>query len=370
MPLLPPDITLGVEVELLAPRGTSRLDLAAALAARIGGSVRRGFHLDTEPSLVPGKPVFHNLTPAFITHGADGGWRYRCTDDLTLQDDLDRDRPPSTDWFRILSDDARILRLIARHVDPEADRVEVLRPVGALFGVRPEPLADGVVRLLDPAGQPLALVASLPGERERPCELVTSPTPAPELDATLRCGLDEARSLGFAAPAEGATHVHLDGRPLQDARALRRFVHLTEPVLPGLRFLLRTNPRCRRLGPWSPALRAAVDAPDFHDLPWTEACARLTTVGLSKYVDLNLKNIVHPSPDKTTIEWRTLPVSLDPDPILRAARLFVAVMARAVGDAPLDLRRVDATPRGVLAWLDQLSLDARDLRAWRGALPT
>lgn len=359
-----PEITVGVEIELLAPRGRTRKDLADAIAALDGHAVRRTFHLDTEPSLVPGKPVFHNLTPAFEVVDAAGAWKVRCTDDLTLQDDLRRDAPPATDWYRILSDDSRLLRLVQRHVNAEEPRSSVLAPVGEVFGVAPEQLPDGVVRLLDPAGLPIALVAALPGERERPCEIVTCPTPASDVPAQLTRLLTVARDLGFQAPAEGATHVHLDGRPLQDARTFRRFVNLVEPVLPALRGLLRTNPRCRRLGPWPSALRQTVETLGFEGLAWPEAQKRLAGAGLSKFVDVNLKNVVHPLPNKTTVEWRTLPTHLEPEPICRAVRLFLAVMTQATGTTPLDLRRVDATPRGVAVWLERLGLSADDQRAW------
>jgi hypothetical protein len=54
---------VGFEIELLAPRGATRADLACAVAAAVGGEVALAFHRDSEPSAVPGMGAFHHLTP-------------------------------------------------------------------------------------------------------------------------------------------------------------------------------------------------------------------------------------------------------------------------------------------------------------------
>ena len=56
------DWKIGVEIELLAPKGTSRETLAKRVAERVGGTVTRIFHPESETSAVPGQPVFENLT--------------------------------------------------------------------------------------------------------------------------------------------------------------------------------------------------------------------------------------------------------------------------------------------------------------------
>ena len=63
---------IGFEVELLAPPGRSRADLADLVAERSGGLVRRFFHTDSEPSLVPGMDHFIHLTQGFAVEDADG----------------------------------------------------------------------------------------------------------------------------------------------------------------------------------------------------------------------------------------------------------------------------------------------------------
>ena len=62
----------GFEIELLAPPGISREDIAQAVAKRIGGSAGRFFHPQSEPSKVPGHPVFENLTLGFRVLADDG----------------------------------------------------------------------------------------------------------------------------------------------------------------------------------------------------------------------------------------------------------------------------------------------------------
>jgi hypothetical protein len=349
--------TLGVEIELLTPRGASRRDYAEAVAGA-SGAVTPELHLDTEPSLAPGVPVFHNLTPAFQAHDAAGRRLVRVADDLTLQDDLDKRAPPRPGWYRILSDDPRILRLIQRHVDPAAPLDRVLEPARAMFDGAVETGEREIRRLSDAWGASIAMAAPLPGERERPCEVITPPL-GEDADARLGELLAVARALGCTAPQEGAVHLHVDGRPFQDAAVLARLAALLDGRHAPLRALLGTNPRCRRLGPWSDAVRSTLADPAFAHLSWPQARARLLRAEVSKYVDLNLRNLVVAHPDKTTLEWRVLPVHLHAGPILRAAELLGGVLQRALDPTPV------ATDLSWTAWCDQLPLspDARaDLR--------
>ena len=174
-------------------------------------------------------------------------------------------------------------------------------------------------------------------------ELVTAPIAAHHA-AALTAMLDVAVGLGFVAPAEGATHVHLDAAPLRSARTFRRFVQLLAPLGEQLRSLVGTNPRCRRLGPWPDSLLDAVAAPGWDDLAWHEVVTALDDIPLTKYCDLNLVNVLAPPPGKDTLEWRILPVHLDAGPVVAAAELLAAALYAAAGDAELppdaDLCRV------------------------------
>ena len=59
-------------------------------------------------------------------------------------------------------------------------------------------------------------------------------------------------------------------------------------------------------------------SPDFADLPWPVAAARLRGV-TTKYCDLNLRGLAHGGP---TVELRVLPATLDASSILEVTERF------------------------------------------------
>lgn len=321
---------IGVEVELLAPRGASRRTLAERLAENCGGTVRPFFHLQSEPSLVPGVPVFANLTLGFEVLDGSGQPVARCVDDLTLQDDLDRHCAPVPGWFRIVSDDQRLLHLVARVGRADGDALAALAPVAALFGTRPEHFPDeGMIRVSDETMAPIAIASSLPGERERPCELITPPL-AGDHAARLDELLEPARELGFTLARESATHIHFDATVLRSPRVVRNLVRLLDAWGPALKALVGTNPACRRLGSWPDSLHRVLDEPGFASLTWPAAQGRLRGAGLSKYCDFNIRNFVHDLPGKSTFEVRVLPGLTGSAPILEGAALFEQVLRIAL----------------------------------------
>lgn len=319
---------VGVEVELMAPRGRTRRDLALALMPP-GGHIEPVLQADSEPSLVPGTPVFENLTLGFSVTDANGRPIARLVDDLTLQDDLDRQAAPLPGWWRVVGDDRRLLHLVRRHGRADQGPEGALEPVAALFGVEVEQLPGGLRRVRDPDGMPIALAAPLPGERERACELVTpplGPLPRPTLAAALEALLAPARALGFFVPSEAAVHVHLDADPLRDSAAFARAVRGLHRSSASLRAALGTNPRCRRLAPFPPALLQMIEAPGFASLPWHQARARLRGLSLSKYMDFNLRGVVHDIPGKPTFEVRIFPGSDRAEPIVAGLEAILAVL--------------------------------------------
>lgn len=273
-------------------------------------------------------PVFHNLTLGFEVLDGQGKRVAQCVDDLTLQADLVRETPPVAGWYRIVSDDERLLRLIARHSHPECELAEVLEPLARLFGTELEAGPGGMQRVNDETGASVAIAAPLPGERERPCELITAPLDTDHL-IQLERYLRLARELGFTAPAEGATHFHFDAGRLQSARALANLVRLLWAC--PLREMVGTNPRCRRLGAWPAELLAVVNEAGFEQLEWEQARQRLGQVALTKYCDFNLLNCLNPRARQNTVEVRILPVWLEAEPMLKMAALFAAILARAEG---------------------------------------
>lgn len=306
---------MGFEVELLAPKGLSRRSLADSLAQSTGGSVQRSFHADTEPSLVQGRPVFNHLTAAFDIVDGGGAALCRLVDDVTIQSDLDPKAPAEDGWYRILSDDRRLIRLIERHIDPNAQASEVLEPVAELFGATVEARSAGRFRLDNSDGATVAMVTPQMGERDRVCEIISTPLVG-DIEQQLELLLQPARELGFTIPAEAAVHVHLDAQPFRSADRFASLVHGFGSDRAGLWSAVGTNDACRRLGPLPDELVEAVGDPSFGSRSWDDIEAWLKTLALTKYSDLNLMKLAQRSSDKDTVEIRVLPGSIDAGTIL------------------------------------------------------
>lgn len=338
-----PNWRVGIEVELLAPRGRSRLDLAIRIARAHGGSIRRFFHPQSEPSEVADKPSFENLTPGFEVRDAEGRTVACLVDDLTLQHGLDRAAPAQPGWHRIVTDDGRLLRLIDRHCGPDASLDQVLLPIATLFGTTAQRHPSGMVRISDDRGISVAIAAPLPGQRERGCEIVTPPL-SDDQPGALAGLLDAARGEGFTLPREGATHIHFDAAPLLSAATVARLVTILVVHGTTLKRLAGTNPHCLRLGAWPDALHAVVAQPGFAALDWVAARQALATVGLEKFCDFNLLNVATASAAKHTFEVRVLPASLDAGDIIAAAELFAAVLTWCVDPHDRSARLPDTLP--------------------------
>jgi len=340
---------------------------AAAVAAEHGGSVGIILHQDSEPSAVPGQALFYNLTPGFEALDGDSDLILRCVDDLTLQHDLNRQARPRPGWWRILSDDERLLRLIALHTDPTLPLPEALAKLAPMFHGSLLGAPGGVYRLLDSAGAPLALAAPLPGERERPCELITPPLSADHA-ARIEVLLSKARDLGFSIPLEGATHIHFDAEGLCSAPVIANLVNLLWAWGPRLRQLCATPPHFRRVGGWPKELHECVNQPDFRSLPWPEAQARLRALEPSKYCDFNLKNIAYGRADRLTFEARIFPAYTDTQPVIAAAALFEGVLRQCSGPAVIGATEPTAwQTQEVIDLLERLPLDAEARSHWKAA---
>jgi len=325
---------VGFELELLAPRGASRRDLADELARRCGGRVRPAFHTDSERSAAVGVERFLHLTPAFDVLDAAGDLRCHLVDDTTIAADLEASAPPRPGWYRVLSDDPRLLRLVAARADPAEGIGSVLAPVAELFGVAVETVGD-VRRVQDAAGATIALAAPLPGERERPCEVVTPPLAAGHR-AALDALLSAARDLGFTVPREAAVHLHLDGGPFQRVGAFANVVRLFGHWRAALWELLATNPHCRRLAPLPPALLDVVEHPHAD---WEALRTAAAATGVSKFCDVNLARVLGLRPGAQTLEVRLLPGSLDADEVLGRTLLVQRLLDRCRQDAPFPRPR-------------------------------
>jgi len=373
---------IGVEIELIAPPGVDRGVLARRVALASGGAARRVFHTDSEPSLVPGMGHFWHLTPAWEVSDAHGAPVASFVDDITIADDLRREHeeararkaggvtsasPSSPDLWRVLSDDPRLLRLVADHSDPAARLEQSLDAAARLFGTDVE-VVGGVRRLRDRSGASIAMAAPLAPGRERPCEIVTAPLVV-DHEAALEALLRPARELGFTVPVEAAVHLHVDGAPFRSAHAFANLVRLFGHWRGALHELLETNPACTRLAPMPPAVLALVEeeaaawaaatsaartGADAEDDVVTTAGDDATTAGgaasaerwhrlqqaaartgLLKYMDVNLTALLTDAPVRDTVEVRILPGSLSASDITGRARLVEGLLDRCLEEAPL-----------------------------------
>jgi Putative amidoligase enzyme len=326
----------GFELELLAPRGSSRRVLANALADQCDGAVRPVWHQDSEPAMVSrlGGRFLH-LTQGFEVSTASGAVVCTLVDDVTIVADLDPTARAMPGWHRLLTDDPRLLRLLALVSDPGGPLETALDGAASLWGVAPE--KNGSVWRVESQGATIALATPSGGERERPCEIVTPPLVTDHAAALERL-LGPARALGFSVPAEAAVHLHLDGGPFRDAAALanvvRLFAHWREP----LRQLLGTNGHCRRLAPLPAELVELVDrgTPTIEEL--REAAAH---AGLTKFFDVNLTQLLRDDPLRDTIEIRILPGTLIAHEVIERAAMVEALLERCLGPGPFPSPPID-----------------------------
>jgi len=359
---------IGFEIELIAPPGVDRGVLARRVAIASGGAARRVFHTDSEPSLVPGMGHFWHLTPAWEVTDALGAPVASFVDDVTIAEDLRREQatapgtaardPRGTDLYRVLSDDPRLLRLVARHSHPEAPFARSLDEVARLVGTTVETVG-AVRRLRDGAGASIAMAAPLALGRERPCEIVTAPLTT-DHETALEALLRPARELGFTVPVESAVHLHVDGAPFRSAHAFSNLVRLFGHWREALHVLLETNPACTRLAPLPPALLALVETDplleltpsgsdsdsgsgpgpgtgrggDAHDRRWHRLQQAAAGTGPVKYADVNLTALLTDAPVRDTVEVRILPGSLDASTITERAGLVERLLDRCLEEAP------------------------------------
>lgn len=355
----------GYEIELLAPAGANRRDLAQAYAAKsLGAKVVPVFVPQAEFSRVEGKPIFENLTLGFDAIGADGALIARCVDDLTIEADLAPEAAPKEGWFRVVGDEARLLRLIMRHADPGDPLDQLLEPMAKIFGTALEHFDNGMVRLADSLGAPIAMAAPLPGERERPCEIISPPFNQNHRERLTEL-IEPAQTLGFTIPQEAALHIHFDAAELSNARAFSNLVLIFHRHRDELKHLLKTNANCVRLGSWPDEFVKIVADPRFLELKWSEVRTQLLALKLNKFVDFNVLNILIANPNKHTFEVRIVPVSFDVDLILHQTALFEGLL-RTAANLSADRHWLETAP--LRALIEQMEGDAKAIKYWLNEL--
>ena len=180
-------------------------------------------------------------------------------------------------------------------------------------------------RFTDRMGRSIAIAASLPGERERVCELITPPFER-DHQGELATLLAQAARLGFTVPQQAATHIHFDATQLKQTASFCRLVEICHRFGEELKTHFRSNPHCRRVGRVPMELVALIRQPGFAKSGWKPAARQLQGLKLSKYSDFNFMNMVHDLPGKDTFEVRILPGSMDAANIAAQGAFFARLL--------------------------------------------
>jgi hypothetical protein len=350
----------GFEIELLAPEGKSRKTIAREFAKQNKANVERIFYPQSEPSKAEGVEVFHNLVLGYRVFNKQNETLLTCVDDLTIRENLNHSKPSKKGWYRIISDDTRLLRLAMQHCDAAADQRDVLLPLAKLFGTQMDRSEKDMFKIVDTLNNPVAVASTLPGERERPCELISPPL-TQDHEPYLTHLLQLASELNFTVPIEAAVHVHFDANKLHNTAAFCRLVEILFQHGPALRKLVGVNTNCTRLGNLPNSLIEMVRSSGFYSKPWKEAKAELSKLELSKYCDFNLLNIVNDIPEKNTFEVRILPGSMNATEILHQAILFQEILELCLKGSPDEQSDLPTL-------LSSLNFDESEQSYWRKRL--
>jgi hypothetical protein len=322
---------VGVEIELLAPPGTDRGQVARAIAASVGGSCRPMFGRSTEPTRRGPTRTLYNLSLGTAIHTDDGVELAHVVDDMTIRDGMSSDLSTSGD-YRIVTDDKRLAQLISRHADPSAPLDRVLDPVVELFGGELHPNRDRNRWMAFVEGRSLATALLQLEERRRVCEIVTGVISDDHRDR-LAALLEPARELGCVVPTEAAVHVHFDAEPFRRADRFAGLVDLFDRRRDELKERFGTNPACRYLGPLPRSLIELCRTPGFRERPWKEVEELTRGIEFQKLLDLNLRNLRYRTRGKDTVEVRILPGSIDPDHIADQVEDLRTILGQLDGPA-------------------------------------
>lgn len=168
---------------------------------------------------------------------------------------------------------------------------------------------------------------------ERVAELVTAPLWRADLGA-LSAALEVIGAIdGVTTPDTAALHVHLDGAPFLEARALSRLIALFSRLEPALAVLTRTPPGLRRAAPLPRALVAELRA----ELSWSAVEALLRREIQHRGYALNLYNLIAQDPQKLTVELKLAGSTIDPARVVAIRELYVRLALVALGEGSLEL---------------------------------
>lgn len=305
---------VGLELELLGPRGVDRQAVAHAIARRVRGHVEYGFKYWSEGTLPDGRPLCL-LSDAVRVVDARGVL-VTIVDDNTLRDGL-----PGRPKVRTLTgtDDLR-LALLAERTCWSRRRDARLEPLAALFGGE---VTQGGVH--DAFGHPVVVPLEEPASWSRVCEFVTRPLERRDERAqVVGFVLEAARELRLSVPRAAALHAHYDAAPWRSAPALRRLILESVARRDEWHARLQPNVHCRKLGPFPPDVVRVAKEGARVSFPTLAAAVRLG--GATKECDVNVLGVVEPRPRQATLEVRCLPMSLDPARVLGSLEAVEALL--------------------------------------------
>ncbi len=323
----------GAELELLAPAGSSRAVLADELANNVGGRVQANWHIDSEPSAHSKIDLFHHITPSFDVIDKEGSVYARLVDDITIRRDLNAKHRSELGWGRVVSDDPRFLRMMADRLEPIGSTFDDVSSAMEALGLTCIE-HEHAIKMVDSSGASVALLAGVPGERERVCELISPPLTKQLPDWFDKVTATAAR-LGFVVPAESATHFHYDAEPFRSPGVFRRLIWNFVEHGDMIRQRFRTNPNCSRTGLLPTELLDLVDSDDYETKSWNEIASRVRTMkDVVKYLDVNLTNLIADDPKVDTVEFRMLPGSISGEGLREMLVLMDAIVEQIrLGDS-------------------------------------
>lgn len=313
---------IGVEIELLAPAGVTRADVATAIAQLSPSSESRVvpiYAAGIESSRSGPNNYFH-LTRGVKVVNAEGEIMCRLVDDATIQEGLSTDLSESGD-YRIVVDDKRLLWLIERNTSAASSLRQCLLPLAKMYKTDIRATSDRRRYRVVVNQRTIATALTQRSGRERVVEIVT-----PVITGDYRQQLDQllapARAQGCVVPVEAAVHVHFDAEPFRDPGRLARLVDLFQTRAGELKDRFATNPRCRMLGPQPPELIELLEpigraSSDGEVVPeWQDFEPQLMQLRLPKLADINLRNLQARAEGKDTVEIRILGPAIDTDQIV------------------------------------------------------
>ncbi len=306
---------MGLELELLAPKGHTRVSFTRALARRVKGRVEFGFKYFSEGALADGRPLCRlSLAARVVEH--DGRVLATLVDDNTIRAGLAA-KPAERTLHA--TDDLR-LALLAERVSWSETEASRLKHLEALFEGLVE---DGTLH--DAFGNPLVITLTEPRSWHRVCEVVTRPLDGNrERRSVVDAVLATANELGCTIPASAALHAHYDAAPWREVKRLSRLVLEHAAHRDAWWAALTPNPGCLKLAPFPADVVRVAERPGRVGFPTFAAALRLA--GATKACDLNVLGVIEPHPRQPTLEVRCLPMSLEVDDIVsslgRAERLL------------------------------------------------